>query len=332
MDSTFGDFNKATDAATEYATINGTVNVPTAGTSKPTAKIQYKSAPETTKVYLLYTNKRWTEKLAFTANYSQVVNVDSAGNYQFDLAVKGTMYCIVIDINADGICDEFVDNIAAGSDASISITSFVRELNTDGTLILSVTADKDIYAQGDTMTFTVTGHLTTGNDIHVEVWNEGTTNGTFVWASAIKIISAGDVPSSAFFTHVIPDGWPNGTSFKIYVAIESKLLSSDTFTVSGNSTKDTIAPGAGSITINNGAPVTNSLDVTLNIVNAAAAQMILSTTSGDYNTSTWEPITDTMPWTFSEGAGTKTIYIKFADTSGNAGIEKSASITYTNNP
>ena len=80
---------------------------------------------------------------------------------------------------------------------------------------------------------------------------------------------------------------------------------------------DTANP-TGSISINNGAISTNTVNVTLNISALDAngvGQMMISNTFG-FNSAAWETYAATRTWTLTTGDGTKTIYIKFKDNLG----------------
>ena len=315
-----------------FTTINGTVNVPDAGAGKVSLKIQYKAAPSTTKVYLLLSSRTWAEKLDFVNNYEYVTTVDVHGNYQFDYAAMGTSYCIVIDVNSDGKCDELVAEIIGGDKISAAVTSFIREVNTDAKLMLSIHLDKDQYAQGESIKFTVTGYIDSSANIHVEVWNENG-SGKYIWTSIPVAVNAGEVKKE--FTHTIPvDGWPStstGADYKAFAAIDAKLLASDEFEVTGTNAGDSIAPEKGVLAINDGAEKAGYLEVTLNITvpDATATQMIISNASGDYEKSMWEVSKVSRPWTLTSGIGNKNVFIKFADSSGNESGEFTDNIEYT---
>ncbi|MCK5685482.1 InlB B-repeat-containing protein [bacterium] len=215
-------------------TINGIVTVPDAGAGKITTTVNYKPAPSTTRVYLLLSSKTWVEKLDYLKNYEYMMSIDLQGNFQFDHAVKGTNYCIIIDINADGKCDDLISDIIAGDKSAAEVTSFVRELNSGDSMMLSISLDKIQYAEGEKMTFKVKGYIAKSGNLHVEVWDENG-NGKNIWSSIPVTVTSGEV--SKEFTHTIPmDSWSStstGADYKAFAAIDTKLLASEKFEISG---------------------------------------------------------------------------------------------------
>ena len=90
-----------------------------------------------------------------------------------------------------------------------------------------------------------------------------------------------------------------------------------------------ITPPTGTIAINNNKPYTNTTLVTLSLSakdsSSSVSQMQFS---GDNITwSTPEKYARSKKWTLSQGDGTKTVYAKFSDKSGNWSIAYSDSIT-----
>ena len=215
-------------------TINGIVTVPDAGAGKITTTVNYKPAPSTTRVYLLLSSKTWVEKLDYLKNYEYMMSIDLQGNFQFDHAVKGTNYCIIIDINADGKCDDLISDIIAGDKSAAEVTSFVRELNSGDSMMLSISLDKIQYAEGEKMTFKVKGYIAKSGNLHVEVWDENG-SGKNIWSSIPVTVTSGEV--SKEFTHTIPmDSWSStstGADYKAFAAIDTKLLASEKFEISG---------------------------------------------------------------------------------------------------
>jgi len=78
---------------------------------------------------------------------------------------------------------------------------------------------------------------------------------------------------------------------------------------------DTTTP-TGSVLINDGAASTDIADVTLTLnavdIESGVGEMMVSNDSG-FSGAAWEPYNTTMPWTLSDGTGTKTVYVKYRD-------------------
>jgi len=100
-------------------------------------------------------------------------------------------------------------------------------------------------------------------------------------------------------------------------------------------TGDTISP-TGTIKINNDSNYTNSFDVTLNLSaqdNAGGSGISKMQFSNDG--STWtslEPYATTKSWSLDPGDGTKTVYVKFQDVSGNLSATISDNIILDTTP
>lgn len=92
---------------------------------------------------------------------------------------------------------------------------------------------------------------------------------------------------------------------------------------------DTVPPTGGTISINAGAPSTNTSSVTLSFSASDAStsvnQMMVSNSAFFFG-ATWEDANSTKSWALSSGDGTKTVYVKFKDLVGNESNAISASI------
>ncbi len=88
-------------------------------------------------------------------------------------------------------------------------------------------------------------------------------------------------------------------------------------------------PPIGSISINSGAPTTNTVSVTLTLScidsSSGCAQMQFSNDSTNWSTP--EPYATAKAWTLSSGDGTKTVYAAFKDNAGNWSSAYSSTIT-----
>lgn len=96
---------------------------------------------------------------------------------------------------------------------------------------------------------------------------------------------------------------------------------------------DDTAP-SGSVSINSGAATTNNLNATLTISatddfdSSGSLQMMVSNDSG-FSGASWETYATSKAWTLSAGTGTKTVYIKFKDSSSNTSGAYNDTILYT---
>lgn len=96
-----------------------------------------------------------------------------------------------------------------------------------------------------------------------------------------------------------------------------------------NLTLDTLAPSITSFAINDGASVTTSRTVTLNITAAEAASMKIWGIDGVANeaAASWETFSATKSVTLTSGDGNKTVYIKVRDAVYNESAAASDTIT-----
>lgn len=84
----------------------------------------------------------------------------------------------------------------------------------------------------------------------------------------------------------------------------------------GGNSADTTPPANTSVVIAGGATSTASTAVTLTFGATDASQMMIGNSSA-FTSSTWEVYTVTKLWTLTSGVGTKAVYAKFRDTTGN---------------
>ena len=96
-----------------------------------------------------------------------------------------------------------------------------------------------------------------------------------------------------------------------------------------NLTLDTLAPSITAFTINSGAAVTTSRNVTLNITAPEAASMKIWGIDGvaAEQAASWETFASTKSVTLTSGDGTKTVYIKVRDSVYNESAASSDTIT-----
>lgn len=96
-----------------------------------------------------------------------------------------------------------------------------------------------------------------------------------------------------------------------------------------NLTLDTLAPSITAFSINNGASVTTSRNVTLNITAPEAASMKIWGIDGVANeaSASWETFSGTKSVTLTSGDGSKTVYVKVRDSVYNESAASSDTIT-----
>lgn len=96
-----------------------------------------------------------------------------------------------------------------------------------------------------------------------------------------------------------------------------------------NLTLDTLAPTISAFTINSGASVTTSRNVTLTITSTDAAAMKIWGINGVANEAdaTWETFSSSKSVTLTSGDGSKTVYVKVRDAVYNESSASSATIT-----
>jgi len=84
-------------------------------------------------------------------------------------------------------------------------------------------------------------------------------------------------------------------------------------------------PAAASVTINDGASTTLSVQVQLSLSALEASEMRISN-NPDFAASSWEPYSTSKNWQLDPGDGVKTVYLQFRDSSGVEAPAVSASI------
>jgi hypothetical protein len=92
---------------------------------------------------------------------------------------------------------------------------------------------------------------------------------------------------------------------------------------------DTEAPNQGILKINGGKTLTNETSVRLSF-NAKGAEYVSISNSKDFADSTWEPYAVNKAWSLKDGAGLKTVYVKFKDSCGNISGMIEQTITLAN--
>ncbi|MBW1973894.1 MAG: hypothetical protein JRI44_13830, partial [Deltaproteobacteria bacterium] len=232
-----------------YGSIEGEVQVPENGVQKPLGKvnlniIKYKPA-NGAKVYLIPKGTSFKQHKPRSDYKNQTT--DTSGKFKFTNLPIGAKYNIVVDLPPYGNADSVMFDLEADTDENYTeSTTFIRKLNEENNLILSVKLDKVNYIHGETITAIVKGYTDKAINVHIEIWNEKQ-KGSFIWKSDEKSIKA-DTEINETFTKVIPGSWPatnssSGADYKVYAVVgTSSLKGSDNFNILGDEEGDTEAP------------------------------------------------------------------------------------------
>lgn len=99
---------------------------------------------------------------------------------------------------------------------------------------------------------------------------------------------------------------------------------------------DSTAP-TGTISINGGAATTTSQNVTLTLsatddIDPAGSLQMMVSNAADFSGASWEAYNTSKAWTLSSGTGTKTVYVRYKDSSGNTSSGYSDTIELVDNP
>ena len=174
-------------------------------------------------------------------------------------------------------------------------------------------------------------YLTAGSDDGIKVW----VNGSVVLSNDVYRVFVADQDLSSAFT--LEPGW-NRLLVKETQATSSEVVqvrpcaSDKTEPAWLSQISYALTDLTGSIVIDGGAPTTANATVTLTL--SATEHLCgvgqMSFSNDNTNWSDPEPFATTRPgWRVSSGTGTKTVYVEFYDTAGNASPVYSASITET---
>lgn len=129
---------------------------------------------------------------------------------------------------------------------------------------------------------------------------------------------------------LLPPGSGNKTVKVNYRDLALNTSTTYTATINLNPLPDPATPN-GSISINNGAPETQTREVTLSLTATDNQQVTGMMVSNDpsFAGGTWEIYETTKNWVLTPEIGTKTVYVKYMDPQGNISAAFSDSILYT---
>ena len=120
------------------------------------------------------------------------------------------------------------------------------------------------------------------------------------------------------------EGWENYSTIKawtlgqnnslatVYVKYRDSALN-ETSCYSDTITHDNNSPTGGTISINGGGTITNSISATLTLSANGASEMYVTNTSGCGGAGSWEGYSTSKAWTLGQTNATATVYVKYRD-------------------
>ena len=243
--------------------------------------------------------------------------------------IDGASTTISSSISNDGTLTEGTGYVLKANDSTIITDSGGTEQNSiayvDGTLLYFSVTDEDENTDGATAdTMSVTVSTPDGDSESVTLTETGTA--TEVFTGSIQIANTGTISPSNSKLEL------NGevtVTLSYTDAQDATDTGTDTAVLSGPSVagRTIIKPKYAQILINNDAFTTTEREVVLSLDADDVVEMLVSEDS-TFSGLTWQAFTDRIPFTLSDGFGTKTLYARFANTSGNLSEVVSASIEY----
>ena len=201
-----------------------------------------------------------------------------------------------------------------GAGDSVYINVVDSDGNLDASTVDTITGSvvtASTYSDSETVTLTETGvntsifrstalpfRLFTGavnNNAQFEVAGNGTLNLAFTDS---KDSTDTGLDSASFLNSNLPSGQTGGGGG------------------GGSTVVDITPPTNTSISIASGVISTTNVNVTLTLGATGASYMMINN-SNNFTGSSWEAYVTTKSWTLTSGVGTKTVYVKFKDTSDN---------------
>ncbi len=180
---------------------------------------------------------------------------------------------------------------------------------------LSVSSPVNAFATGSSLTITGTCE---------DTLNVGAVVTTAATGSA-SVVCAG-----SSFSLTIPLTIIGSDGDGIALAVSQTDLASNTTTVNLTGILDLSGPTGEAMTIEGGAPYTNTTSVTLNLTVAGATEMYITNTAGCASDGVWEGVNATRTWTLPTPNATNSVYAKFRDAAANESTCVSASILHDN--
>ena len=247
---------------------------------------------------------------------------------ELDLSGFNASKMSYVQEGADGSCD-----YASGvSDAVYAATASLRLTGADGQKNVCVQFANDNGDRTEDLRSSIVLDTQAPHDARVLV--NGVTEATSSSTSVLLQLSAIDTVSGVA-TMGIDDG-VDSKSNEPYATIsewnfaaggERRAYINVTFVdAAGNAADsvsaavdlDTVPPVAGAtpITIDGGADVINTGDVTLTIDGGDASMMRVAN-DAVFSSALWQPVATTLDWTLSDGDGTQRVYIEFSDEADN---------------
>ncbi|KKQ27976.1 MAG: Outer membrane adhesin like protein [Candidatus Magasanikbacteria bacterium GW2011_GWC2_37_14] len=209
----------------------------------------------------------------------------------------------------DGITVSQTTRTVAEDSGTATYTVVLDSVPGASVVITASESSADFSVSPSTLTFTV-GNWNTPQTVTITATSDTDVEGSEtadIVHTAVSVVEDYNGISISNVTVTVTDNDSNGSS--------------------GSSSSDTTPPTNTSIKINENAVTAQSNQVILTLVANEATQMILSNTS-DFAGATWEAYVSSKIWLLTTGAGTKTVYVKFRDSSFNVSSVVSDSIDY----
>ena len=193
--------------------------------------------------------------------------------------------------------------------ATDSITYVLTSQPTASVVITPSASGSKVSLSPTSMTFT-TGNWATPQTLTVTAVDDSSVEGSH----------------SDTITHVISSGDANYSGVSIS-NITATITDNDSSGGGGGggSPADTTPPTNTSIVIASGATSTSGIAVNLTLGATGASQMMIGNDNA-FTGGAWLTYATSKSWTLTAGAGTKTVYAKFRDTSGNISLSVSSTI------
>ena len=167
---------------------------------------------------------------------------------------------------------------------------------------------------------------TAGTDFDLYLFDSTATN---IYAEP----PVGLVKSSTGPTSTESIAYPTIGGGTFYIDLSGATNVEGTYRLSVEIAADTTPPAV-SLTLDGGAPATNSATVTATVIATDALSGVgdIALSADGVTWSAWQPYTPTVPWTFPPGDGTKTLWVRARDRAGNVSAPVHATIQLITTP
>ena len=269
-----------------------------------------------------------------TGTATEAIGTVSAVQYQMDGTGGSWTACVADDGTFNGASEAFTCAVSPSlSDGSHTIYVRATDSNSNTTSGGAESTDGfTIDTTAPSAPGTPSTTSPTGSSSQTWTWTAATDALSSVTNYIYKVTTdaAGLVISIAETTLgnvlTVTTNLTDGVYYFFVKAVDA-LSNTGAFSTAGSVTVDTVAPTGGTITIASGAGYTKDRSVTLSISATGASQMMVSESSS-FSGASLETYATSKDWSLSTSDGTKTVYVKFKDTTGNESSSVSDSIIY----